>query len=366
MATWSAPCADSPAHLAAYFAVPGMGAVLHTLNLRLHEDQLRYAAGDGGGRVVLVDADLAPQLERVLPGLPDVEHVVVVGDATLEAPAGTGVHRYDELVAAGDPGWDWPAVDERSAAVLCHTTGTTGDPKGVAYSHRSIYLHTLNISSGSGFAFSDADSVLLVVPMFHANAWGWPYAAWMTGPKLVLPDRHLQPEHLGRMIATHRPTAAAAVPTIWTQLAAHAAECGVDLSCLRLAVAGGSPLSKDLATRMRAEQGVDLVQGWGMTETSPLLTFSRPPAGSSPEEAVRYATMTGRMMPGIRIRVVDEEGRVLEADGRQTGELELRGATIAGGYHGRPEDPQKFRDGWLRTATSTSCTQEAGWRSRTA
>ncbi|WP_435219114.1 AMP-binding protein, partial [Streptomyces sp. bgisy034] len=209
---------NTPAHLTAYFAVPGMGAVLHTLNLRLHDDQLVYIAGHAADKAVIVDADLVPQLERIIDRLPTVRHVIVVGEARLKAPEWVTVHDYETLLDAVPSGFDWPELPERSAAVLCYTTGTTGAPKGVAYSHRSIYLHTLQISTGSAYAMSDADRVLPIVPMFHANAWGWPYAAWLAGSDLIMIDRFLQPAHLARAICDLKATAAAAVPTLWNGL----------------------------------------------------------------------------------------------------------------------------------------------------
>jgi fatty-acyl-CoA synthase len=357
-------CWNTPAHLAAYFAVPSIGAVLHTLNLRLSDEQLVYIVNHAGDRVVVVDEDLTPQLARILPQCPTVRDVVVVGSSTeaLQYPAGPDVHVNDDLLDAAEPVAEWPRLDERDAAVLCYTTGTTGDPKGVAYSHRSIYLHTLGISTGSAFAFSDADRVLPIVPMFHANAWGWPYAAWINGADLVMPDRYLQPEHLARMISEERVTAAAAVPTLWSAMDSYGVERGADYSSLRLAVAGGSALSPALAESFAAHHGVRLAQGWGMTETSPLLTFSRPPAGAPEQDWVRYSTRTGRIVPGVRARIVDEAGTELPWDGVAAGEVELRGATITGSYFRvtAAAAADKFHDGWLRTG-DLGVIHPSGW-----
>ncbi|MGW2291632.1 fatty acid--CoA ligase [Streptomyces phaeochromogenes] len=342
---------NTPAHLAAYFAVPGMGAVLHTLNLRLHDEQLVYIANHAGDKAVLVDADLVPQLQRIIDRLTTVRHVIVVGEARLEAPAWVTVHDYRTLLDTASPGFDWPDLPERSAAVLCYTTGTTGAPKGVAYSHRSIYVHTLQISTGSAYAMSDADRVLPIVPMFHATAWGWPYAAWLAGSDLIMIDRFLQPEHLATAIGDLRATAAAAVPTLWSGLDDHSVRTGADYSSLRLAVAGGSPLSAALADSFRTHHGVRLTQGWGMTETSPLLTFSRPPHGTPDAEETGWATRSGRLVPGVRARVVDESGAELPWDGKAVGEIELAGPTVSGSYFrvGAEEQTDKFRDGWLRS-----------------
>ncbi|MEW2395637.1 long-chain-fatty-acid--CoA ligase [Streptomyces sp. NPDC046862] len=342
---------NTPAHLAAYFAVPGVGAVLHTLNLRLHDDQLVYIAGHAADKAVIVDADLAPQLQRIIDRLPTVRHVIVVGEARLEAPEWVTVHDYETLLDAAPSGFDWPELPERSAAVLCYTTGTTGAPKGVAYSHRSIYLHTLQISTGSAYAMSDADRVLPIVPMFHANAWGWPYAAWLAGSDLIMIDRFLQPAHLARAICELKATAAAAVPTLWSGLDEYGVGAGTDFSSLRLAVAGGSPLSAALADSFHAHHGVRLTQGWGMTETSPLLTFSRPPHGTPDDQATRWTTRSGRLVPGVRARVVDELGAELPWDGKTVGEIELSGPTVAGSYFRATTEEQadKFRDGRLRS-----------------
>lgn len=348
-------CWNTPDHLVAYFAVPSMGAILHTLNLRLSDDQLVYIIGHAGDRAVIVDADLAPQLARLLPRCPGVRDVIVIGtlDGRLDVPDTVTVHDFDSLLAAAPPLTSWPQLSERSAAVLCYTTGTTGDPKGVAYSHRSIALHTLTISTGSAFGFSDADVVLPIVPMFHANAWGWPYAAWLNGSDLVMTGRFLQAEHLARIITEQRPTAAAAVPTLWSALDSYGVDHGIDFSSLRLAVSGGSPLAAALAMAFSTHHGVDLVQGWGMTETSPLLTVSRPPANTPSDQSLDYRVRTGRLVPGVRARIVDESGAELPWDGSSAGEVELRGATVTGSYLRSPTDPaaptDKFHDGWLRT-----------------
>ena len=351
-------CWNSPAHLAAYFAVPGMGAVLHTLNLRLHDDQIVYIANHAADKVILVDADLVPQLQRVIDRLPTVEHVIVAGEADLAVPTGVQLHRLDDMLDT-ETDFRWPRLDERSAAALCYTTGTTGDPKGVAYSHRSIYLHSLQISTGSAFGFSDADRVLPIVPMFHANAWGWPHAAWTSGADIILNDRYLQIDHLARIITDLAPTAAAAVPTLWTGLDEYARTHPVDFTSLRLAVSGGSPLAAALVRSMQSRHGVRLTQGWGMTETSPLLTFSRPPHNTPDADLAQWASLTGRIVPGVQARIVDEYGDELPWDGESIGEVQLRGATIAGSYF-RTEAPDKFDDGWLRTG-DLGVLHEGGW-----
>jgi fatty-acyl-CoA synthase len=343
-------CWNTSHHVAAYFAVPCSGAVLHTLNLRLHSSQLSYIAQHAKDKVIIVDEDLIPLLLEFLPKVPSVRDVIVIGQIPAEEVLVPNIrfHSYRELVDEAEPMVRWTAVDEDQAAVLCYTTGTTGDPKGVAYSHRSTYLHTLMISSGSAYGFSDGDRVLPVVPMFHANAWGWVHAAWIAGAELVMSGRYLQAQHLGTMIDQLRPTMIAAVPTIWSQLSRHAHAEAIDLTCLRVAVSGGSPLAPALARDVQENNGIVITQGWGMTETSPLLTLSRPPAGTPDTDAVHWTTRTGRLVPGIRARIVDADGVAQPWDGTSQGEVEVAGNTVTGAYIG-DSDPSKFRDGWLRT-----------------
>ena len=345
-------CWNTTEHLVTYLAVPSMGAVLHTLNLRLHDDQLVYIINHARDRVIITSTDLVPTLERLIDRLPTVEHIVVVGGGDVQVPANVTVHDYETLVGAHDPEFTWPALDERAAAILCYTSGTTGNPKGVAYSHRSIYLHTMMLCTAGALGFADADRVLPIVPMFHANAWGWPHAAWLAGSEMIMNGRYLSPEHLATIISTLEPTVAAAVPTLWTALDQRAAASGARLSSLRRGVVGGSALSPALARAMWDHHGVRLIQGWGMTETSPLLTTSEPPHACTDAQAIDWVTRTGHLMPGVRARVVDDAGRELPCDGVSTGEIELRGPTIAGRYFRTQDEPdaaEKFRDGWLRT-----------------
>jgi fatty-acyl-CoA synthase len=270
-------------HLAAYLAVPSMGAVLHTLNIRLFPDQLAYIAEHAEDEVIIVDGSLVPLLARVLEKMPTVRHVIVVGEADTAAlePAGKPIHSYEDLLAPQPAEFDWPEdIDERQAAAMCYTSGTTGNPKGVVYSHRTTFLHSLATCTGNAMSMSATDVVLPIVPMFHANAWGLPYAAIMAGARLVMPDRFLQAEPLVRLIETERPTISGAVPTIWGDVLRYAREHGSDLSSLRLVPCGGSAVP---AALMRGfdELGVRIVQAWGMTETSPLATVAHPPAGST-------------------------------------------------------------------------------------
>ena len=340
-------CWNTQEHLEAYFAVPAMGAVLHTLNVRLFPEQLTYIVNHAEDRVILVDDSLVPLLARVRGTLRTVEHVVVIGagDAT---PLGAGVLRYEELLGAERPGFAWPDLDERAAAAMCYTSGTTGNPKGVVYSHRSTFLHSLGTCAGFVFGFSEHDRILLIVPMFHANAWGMPYAGWMAGADFLLPGRFLQAAPLCEMIARERPTVSGAVPTIWSDILRHVEGTPTDLSSLRLVTCGGSAVPRALIERFQERHGVRIVQAWGMTETSPLAAVAFPPKGSPAAEEMAWRAKTGRVVAGVEIRIVDDGGRVLPWDGKVAGEIEIRGPWITATYY-RDPDPAKFHDGWLRT-----------------
>jgi len=343
-------------HLEAYLAVPSMGAVLHTLNLRLEPEIIGYIASHADDDVVIVDPSLVPLLALVLPHAASIRHVIIAGSSgdtdrsALATLAGQGrpVHAYEELLAAQPDSFSWPELDERSAAAMCYTSGTTGHPKGVVYSHRSMHLHSLAVCTGSVFALSEQDRVLPVVPMFHANAWGLPYAAVMAGASLVMPDRFLQPEPLVRLIEAERPTVAGAVPTIWNALLQYVRANDGDLSSLRLVPCGGSAVPHTLMEAYDKELSVRILQAWGMTETSPLGSVAHPPAGCTEEESWRYRDTQGRLICDVEARLVGDGGVLLPHDGQAVGEVEVRGPWITGAYY-KDDDPEKFRDGWLRT-----------------
>ncbi len=345
---------NDQAHLEAYLAIPCMGAVLHTLNIRLFAEQLTYVANHGEDRIVIVDDSLVPLLAKVAPDLKTVEHYLVVGngDATAleDAAAGADVLRYDELLAAEAPGFDWPDIDERAAAAMCYTSGTTGNPKGVVYSHRSTVLHSMSVNAANAVGLTERDRVLPIVPMFHANAWGMPYSAWFAGASFVMPERFLQAEPLAKLIESERPTVAGAVPTIWSDLLRYADEHGTDLSSFRIVVCGGSAVPRSLMERFEERHGVRIVQGWGMTETSPLAALSHPPLGvplGTPEE-MDLRAHTGRVIGGVELRITDDRGEPLAWDGEQVGEIEVRGPWVTASYY-RDPSPEKFDNGWLRT-----------------
>jgi fatty-acyl-CoA synthase len=331
-------------HLEAYLAVPSMGAVLHTLNLRLAPEQLTYVINHGGDRVVLVDTSAASLLAAVLPGCPTVEHVVVVGEG--EAGALDESVRYGELTSAEKPGFAWPELDERAAASMCYTSGTTGDPKGVVYSHRSVFLHSL--AAWGQLELRNDDRLLAVVPMFHVNAWGLPYTGWFIGTDFVMPDRFLQPEPLVRAIERERVTYSVGVPTVWNAILRHIEAQPADLSTLRRVVVGGAAVPRSLMEAFWERHRLEVVQAWGMTETSPLGAVALPPKRIDPEDAWDYRSMTGRIVPGVELRVVDPSGDILPWDGKSSGEIEVRGPWVTAAYHRDPA-PDRFHDGWLRT-----------------
>ena len=338
-------------HLAAYLAVPSMGAVLHTLNIRLFPEQIAYIANEAEDRVVLVDLALAEQLAPLLPELECVHTVIAVGEgdtAPLDA-SGKTVLRYDDVVAGEPAEFDWPDIDERSAAAMCYTSGTTGNPRGVVYSHRSSFLHSVTACTANGIGVGSDDTVLPIVPMFHANAWGLPYAALMAGADIVLPDRHLDARSVIDVIEKLRPTVAGAVPTIWNDILHRLEEDpDHDLSSLRLVACGGSAVPVSLMRTFEDKHGVQIRQLWGMTETSPLATMAWPPPGTPPDQHWAYRATQGRPVCGVEMRIVDDEGRPLPNDGIAVGEVEVRGPWIAGSYY-RGRDESKFDSGWLRT-----------------
>jgi fatty-acyl-CoA synthase len=338
-------------HLVAYMAVPSMGAVLHTLNIRLSPEQIAFIANEAEDQVVIADVSLVAQLAAVLPQLETVHTVIVVGDGDVSALSESGktVVRYDDVLAGQSPEFDWPDVDEKSAAAMCYTSGTTGNPKGVVYSHRSSYLHAMMTNTANGVSLAFADKVLPVVPMFHANAWGMPYGALMAGADIVMTDRFLDSKSLIDLIETQRPTVAAAVPTIWNDVL-HCLESapGRDISSLRLVTCGGSAVPTAMMKAFQKEHDVTIVQAWGMTETSPLATIARPLPDADGDQYWAQRATQGRAVCGVEARIVDDEGNPLPHDGKAVGEVQVRGPWITAAYY-RNRDESKFADGWLHT-----------------
>ncbi|MFZ0667421.1 MAG: long-chain fatty acid--CoA ligase [Acidimicrobiales bacterium] len=340
-------CWNDQAHLEAYLAVPSMGAVLHTLNIRLFPEQLSYVVNHAEDKVIIVDASIAPLFARVRGQCKTVEHIIVVGKGDTTGLGDT--IDYDEIVQAEDPGFTWPTLDERRAAAMCYTSGTTGDPKGVVYSHRSTYLHSMVGMTTNCIGASEFDRVLVIVPMFHANAWGIPYTAFMAGTDLIMPERFLQAEPLARIFKEHRPTLSLGVPTIWNDLLRYSENHEVDLSSLRMVTAGGSAVPRSLMEAYDKRFGLTMIQGWGMTETSPVAALAKPPKGTPPEEEIVWRSKSGRVICGVELRIVAEDGTILPPDGDSVGEIEVRGPWITGSYYKDPSPDRFSPDGWLRT-----------------
>jgi fatty-acyl-CoA synthase len=325
---------NSARHLELYLAVPGLGAVLHTLNIRLFEDDLRYVVGHAEDRAIFLDASLA----EVMPRFDGVEHEVLMPDGPGERD---GALDYEELVAGGDPGFEFPDLDEDAAAAMCYTSGTTGRPKGVVYSHRSTVLHSLCVNQPDAIGLRERDSIMPVVPMFHANAWGLPYAAALAGARQVFPGPHLDPASLAQLIADEGVTRAAGVPTIWQGVLG--LEDPPSLASVDELMCGGSAVPEALIRGFEERFGIPVVQGWGMTETSPLASNCRPPADAdemSDDEVFELRSWQGRIQPLVDFRIDEESG----------GELQVRGPFIAREYYEDDTSAEKFtEDGWLRT-----------------
>jgi len=336
-------------HFELYFAIPCVGAVLHTLNIRLFEEQLTYIVNHAEDRVIFVDDSLVGVLEKLAPSFANVEHYVVMGDG--DAGSLPNVLRYEELIEqAGTGGFDYPKLDERQAAALCYTSGTTGNPKGVLYSHRSISLHSTATLVKDGLGLSRSDRVLAVVPMFHANAWGLPHGAALAGADLLLPNQFLAAEPLAGLIAAERPTLMGCVPTIFADLLRFADEHEeVDLSSLTNATCGGSAVPRQLMRDFEERHGVNIFQAWGMTETSPVATFSRPQEGERDDGYWDARAKQGRALPWVELRLIDDDGSEVAWDGESTGEIEVRGPWIAARYFNDASEDAKFDAGWLRT-----------------
>jgi fatty-acyl-CoA synthase len=338
-------------HLTAYMALPAMGAVLHTLNIRLFPEQIVYVANEAEDQVVLVDLSLAKLLAPILADLDTVHTVIAVGEGDLAAlgESGKTVLRYGDVIADESTEFDWPDIDENCAAAMCYTSGTTGNPKGVVYSHRSSYLHTTATCSSNGIGVGSSDCVLPIVPMFHANAWGLPYAALMAGADLVLPDCHLDAKSLVDMIEKLRPTVAGAVPTIWNDVMHYLDNNpGHDVSSLRIVPCGGSAVPVSLMRTFEDKHGVQIRQLWGMTETSPMATMAWPPPGTPEDQHWTFRASQGQPVCGVEARIVDDDGQVLPNDNQAVGEVEVRGPWITSSYY-RGHDESKFDSGWLRT-----------------
>ena len=344
---------NSYRHFEVYFAVPCMGAVIHTLNVRLFPEQLIYIANHADDKVVCVDATLLPLFQKIRPQLASIQHVIVIPDDGKPVDPAVGLD-YEALLAASEPAQGYPAIDENSAAAMCYTSGTTGHPKGVVYSHRAIVLHTMVQVGADMMNLRAADTILAIVPLFHANAWGLPYAAVMTGAKMVWPGAFLQPQDVAELIDHEGVSFIGGVPTIigalYQYLKANRGQH--DVSTLKSIAVGGSACPRSLMEGFRNDFGVWITHAWGMTETTPLGSLGgiKPHLQNLPaEEELRYRLKQGTPAPFVEVRIVDAAGKELPWDGVAFGELQIRGPWIIKGYHNDPRSAECFQDGWFRT-----------------
>ncbi|MGV9878888.1 long-chain-fatty-acid--CoA ligase [Streptomyces sp. NPDC003006] len=352
-------------HLELFLAVPAMGAVLHPHNIRMPAGQLAYTLRHARDEVIVVDAGLLETLAPVLSQVSDVvRHVVVAGagaggvgdDARRALPDFTGeLHDYEELIAARPGDYSWAEdLDERTAAAICYTSGTTGNPKGVVSSHRSIYLHCLQVAAPNRYDLTARETLFPIVPMFHVNAWSIPHAAFFTGAGLLMADRHVQAPALARAIEQGRPTLGGAVPTVWAALLDELDSRHYDTTSLRRGIVGGAACPPALMAAYRDRHSIELLHAWGMAETSSLMVTALPPRGLDADQEWSYRVTQGQFPASVRYRLMNE-GVLAPHDGAATGELQLYGPCVTRAYHGGADAPQQrpadsfTADGWLRT-----------------
>ncbi len=340
-------------HMELYFAIPGAGAVCHTLNIRLFPEQLSYIVDHAEDQIVFIEASLLPLYERIAHEITCVKHYVLINaPRTIETRLRNVIH-YEDLIADSDEDFEWLSTDENMAMGMCYTSGTTGHPKGALYSHRSMYLHTLGENQAAALGLRESDVVLPVVPQFHAMAWGLPYACAMAGCDVVMPGLHLKPEPLARLIEEERVTVAAGVPTIWMALYQELNQNRRDISCVRALIVGGSAMPRGLIEAYERDLGVSVLHAWGMTEMSPLGTVSilqKHHEGLSDTEKWDVKARQGYAIAGVEMRIMDDSGRELPWDNKSVGELQVRGPWIIRQYFKREHSEDQFTaDGWFRT-----------------
>ena len=343
---------NSHRHMELYYAASGSGRVLHTVNPRLHPDQIAYVINHAEDQILFFDADLLSVVDAVAAKLTSVRHYVVMTDRA-HMPASAVIKDllcYEDLLAAQSDSYQWPILDENAAASLCYTSGTTGNPKGVLYSHRSSLLHTFAVGLPDGLNIGGNEVVLPIVPMFHVNAWGWPYLACMVGTKMVLPGAALDGKSLYNLIEAEGVTLAGGVPTVWQNLLSYLEAGGLSFSTLKRTVVGGAACPAPMIRKLQDTYGVQVTHAWGMTETSPLgvsCTFKPAHALLSKEERLAIQTKQGRAVFGVDFKIVDESGTELPWDGKATGELYVQGPWVAAQYFRQEDSP--LVDGWFPT-----------------
>jgi len=340
-------------HLELYFAIPGIGAVCHPLNIRLAADQLAFIINHAEDRVVFLDASLIPAFELLVTRITTVKHIVLINASKDLAVSLPNVLFYEDLILQGQEDFNWVDVDENQACAMCYTSGTTGDPKGALYSHRSTYLHALTIMSPNAANVSATDRVLSICPMFHVMAWGFPFICLLAGADMVMPSKYLQPAALIEILKTEKITLANGVPTIWMGILEELKRQPPTTElALREFMIGGSACPPNLIRKFDQDFGIGIMQGWGMTETSPVVTTSRLQPhhqALSYEDKIRIMAKQGIEMPGVEIRVVTEEGSIAPRDGKTIGEFEVRGHWIISRYYGMEQTQSHSEDGWFRT-----------------